>query len=165
MNPIRLWLHHHQRLHRMRNQYMFEHLGFVWNVGKEKKNNREEKLEGKFTIHYTWNFYRIMWWVISIHLRGEGGSLGPMGKFDHCSCSLSPSTRGSRYRLFWFYEGTLHVYDFAGQWSHSSPIKDLDKVVPPAILTWRFDGLLHPVLLHVAGNVFCLLCLEYLPVK
>lgn len=67
--------------------------------------------------------------------------------------------------LFWFYEGTLHVYDFAGQWSHSSPIKDLDKVVPPAILTWRFDGLLHPVLLHVAGNVFCLLCLEYLPVK
>lgn len=103
--------------------------------------------------------------MISIHLRGEGGSLGPMGKFDHCSCSLSPSTRGSRYRLFWFYEGTLHVYDFAGQWSHSSPIKDLDKVVPPAILTWRFDGLLHPVLLHVAGNVFCLLCLEYLPVK
>ncbi|KAH7841535.1 hypothetical protein Vadar_031197 [Vaccinium darrowii] len=82
---------------------------------------------------------------------------------DPVPFDLKPVAVGTK--LFWFHEGTLYLYDFITKLSGSCPVKDLDKVVPPVFLMSPYDYLGYPPLLHVAGNVFCFLCLECVPAK
>ncbi|KAE9461599.1 hypothetical protein C3L33_06491, partial [Rhododendron williamsianum] len=66
-------------------------------------------------------------------------------------------------RLLWFQYGNLYAYDLFDKWNFSTSIRGLERVVP--LETFDPDSGDQPVLLHIAGNNFCLLCLEYVNTK
>ncbi|KAG5533872.1 hypothetical protein RHGRI_027913 [Rhododendron griersonianum] len=67
--------------------------------------------------------------------------------------------------LIWFRGCTLHAYDWSGRCSYMGSIRDLDKVLPHESLMELEDSQDYPPLLHLSGNLFCLICLEDLPFR